>query len=165
MRLITALFLLVAVSAFACKGKKNASNDAPVNEAKQEQPEKAIALFYQRTACFGTCPIFKFSLFSDNTCLYEGENFVDRIGTFTGKGDRDELIKVIDAAERIGYRDFDDVYDNPMIMDIPSVLTQVNTDGKMKSCFDRYKGPAQLDLLYEAFDQLILTIEWQEVKQ
>jgi len=167
MRAPLIFLMLVALGFTSCKRKKMqiAEDTSTQTLATSENQSKPITLYYERTACFGTCPIFRFTVFNDNSCLYEGDNFVEMIGKFTGKADRDEVIKVVDMAERIGYINFKNEYDNPMIMDIPAIVTQVNTDGKKKSMIDRYQGPTTAHSLYEAFDELILSIKWKKTEQ
>jgi len=167
MRSTFILFLFVALGLASCKNKKKPIAEDSQNDKVEaaENQTKPITLYYERTACFGTCPIFRFTVYSDNSCLYEGDNFVEMVGKYTGKADRDEVIKVVDMAERIGFDKFQNEYDNPFIMDIPAVVTQVNTDGKKKSMLDRYQGPSTAHSLYEAFDELILSIEWKKTEQ
>ena len=40
--------------------------------------------FFQRTACYGTCPQYKISIYSDGLVMYDGVRFVDRIGCYSG---------------------------------------------------------------------------------
>jgi hypothetical protein len=163
---------LLLLALFACKGKKQNADSGNAESPKAtagttaaKPGAKDTALYYQRTACFGTCPIFRLTIFGDGRAEYYGENFTDLLGRYEARPHRDEIIKIIDMAERIGYRQFDDLYDEPLIMDLPSVITQVNTDGYRKGIFDRYNAPKQLRSLYEVFDEFIANTEWKPIKE
>ena len=59
--------------------RKSRSHDE-VNSTNHGITEVGI----ERTACFGTCPIYTFIIKSDGTFRYKGVEYVERKGEFTG---------------------------------------------------------------------------------
>src|SRR4051812_34085343 len=80
-----------------------------------------------RTACFGTCPIYKVTLRSDGTILYEGQRFVEKMGAYRGTAySFDRLARFI---LKENYFDLKDDY-SANVTDLPSAITSVVRDGK-----------------------------------
>ncbi|MFM1932297.1 MAG: hypothetical protein RL226_1600, partial [Bacteroidota bacterium] len=161
------LAFVVALVLFAgCKNRKNTAEAEPVapidetmeviTEQPQEEPVERMVLYYERTSCFGTCPSFTFAVSSSGAATYEGRNFVNRIGKYTGQIEYTQIYRIIRTSERYGYDTLQTSYDNPMVMDLPSVITEING----KRVENRYRGP-DLEALYSEFDTLIEQVNWQ----
>lgn len=119
-----------------------------------------ISYYYERTACFGQCPIFKFYVLKSGKAVYIGRNNVNRIGTYHTQLDSTSLQKIDKAAVSIGYFSFESVYDDPNKMDVPTKITIVpSKDGSCK-VVSRVKGPKSLETLYAAFDEVIESSQW-----
>lgn len=123
--------------------------------ATPEEPTEV--LYYERTVCFGRCPSFVFKAMSDGNCTYNGRNFVDRIGEYTGSIDPSEFEKIYAIAEELSFASLDDKYDNPMVTDLPATIVGV----KGKTVINRYQGP-DLKKLYTALDSLTEQIVWKK---
>jgi hypothetical protein len=112
----------------------------------------------ERGPCYGTCPIYKVSVFSDGTLKYEGIRFVKKTGAQTGKlkpGDLDQLVKAFRDAR---YFDLADAYDHADVTDHASVRTSFSDGGKTKSVhhyLGDHSAPAELAALELAFDQIV----------
>lgn len=154
---------LTLLAATACKNKSKMAEDLttptpPVLEVEEvidePQPVEQI-IYYNRSACFGTCPSFTFEVFSDGQATYHGRNFVDMIGSYKGKVDLEKTGDIYVLAQDIGYFQLDSVYDNKMVTDLPGTTTIIFG----KSVMNRYQGP-DLDQLYKALDALIEDTDW-----
>jgi len=130
--------------------------DSTPNEDAEIKP----FLTYSRSYCFGMCPVFNSKIFIDGTVEYEGINFVDNMGKFTGKLSQINLDSLKSKLLEISYFQLDSIYDNPNVMDIPSVITSANLDGKNQKVFDRWKAPKPLKTLYKMLDDIYTHIEW-----
>jgi len=123
-----------------------------------------IAYYYERTACYGQCPIFKFYVLKTGKAVYIGRNNVNRIGTYHTNLDNTSLQKIDKAAESIGYFSFDSIYDDPNKLDVPSKITVVPSTNGNKKVMNRVKGPKSLESLYAAFDEVIESAQWKLVE-
>lgn len=169
MRIILAVTSIVFL--FACKGKKESAESNSTNETQSEVQQEdprlmdSIWVTYERTPCFGTCPVFKFTMYRDGSAKYEGRNFTDLMGEYQGNYAANSIEKIFQQAEKIGYFQMESTYDNIMVTDLPACYTDIiGKDGKRKLVNNRYKGPAELQELYKILDEVILSIEWKRIE-
>lgn len=161
--LIIISLLLLAVS---CGNKRPAMHQSegtvepPAETTEAAEVQTGVWVFYERTACFGTCPVFRFTLNHDGTCTYEGVNFVDRIGLHGSTANDAQLAHIREALEAANYTDLHEVYDNPMITDLPAVITEVSG----QRVVNRIGGP-DLKMLYDALDVVIDEVKWTPIRQ
>lgn len=156
-------FLLIA----GCGGRKNtvpvAENATPeFTEESVVEKDNAAAepvIYYERTHCFGTCPVFRFIASSDGACAYEGINFVDRIGKHIGSVEPAKVQAIAALASSMNYFSLDTLYDDQYLMDLPAVITII--DGK--TVINRYQGP-DLKALYASLDALIEEVQWESTR-
>ena len=165
--------LLLAFVTLSCGKKQKLAAEQQAQafitryEAEKDSIEKSklgvrdTVLYYQRGACFGMCPIFNLVVYSDGQAVYEGKNFVDMIGFYQTKWDATVLQKILNQANAIGYFGLADVYDSKYVTDLPTTVTGIVHQGKLKTVHNRYKGPANLKTLYNEIDIAIANQKWQ----
>jgi hypothetical protein len=154
-------FALFALLFTSCGEKKGV---AETESALPTWQDGDIILTYERTPCFGRCPHFEFTVWGSGKCRYVGKNFVDRLGSFSGKIDVRELETIFSKAREIGYENFESVYDNRMVTDLPSVSTGIWLSDSLQTVRNRYKGPQEIQTIYPLFDQLVESIEWNKLE-
>lgn len=118
----------------------------------------------ERTACLGTCPNYKLSIYESGFAIYEGLNFVNKEGKYYAKMNDPELEKIRGMVNEIEYFKLSNKYDSP-ITDIPSTITIVNIDGKQKKIVNRYKGPKELERFENMLDEIADRFEWKKLEQ
>lgn len=162
--LLTAALL---VFFFSCKRKKEAVQVSETAIATIDSTSSSaikgdtLLYYFERTPCFGQCPIFKLSIYESGYSIYEGRNFVDRIGTYQSNGDLASLHKIKEVADSIQYFSFDSLYDNPNLMDFPSKIIIIKNQEEKKKVVARVKAPKSLEALYKAFDDYIDAQKWK----
>ena len=75
----------------------------------------------KRTPCFGKCPYYEFVIFSNGDVLYEGFNFVERIGKFKGEINIKKIAFIKEKLKEVEFFKFDSVYDAG-VSDLPSTI-------------------------------------------
>jgi acetamidase/formamidase len=125
----------------------------------------------ERTACFGTCPIYKLTIASDGSVTFQGQRFTKTTGTAKGKITADDFRQLVSEFEKINYFSLPDRYapGTPvcpqMITDLPSANTSIKLKGKMKSV-SHYHGCgdagalAKLTALERRIDEVAGTQKW-----
>jgi hypothetical protein len=121
-------------------------------------------VYYERTACFGFCPIFSCVIWNNGTTHFEGKNFVEKIGSFQTNIDSTALHLIEQTAQEIHYFSLKPLYDGP-IQDGPSIITQLKSKDQELRVINRYKGPKDLNKLYEVLDTIIAKAQWTSVHQ
>ena len=111
--------------------------------------EIELIISLQRTACFGSCPIYKIEIFSDGSGIYTGTRFVKNIGFTKFSLSEKQLNLILKQAEAIGFTNLKEDYSEP-ISDLPTTFIQIK-DKKIRN----YTGaPKMLKNLENLIDQL-----------
>ncbi len=134
MRLLPLILLLVISS---CGSSKKSSKP----EANKEKKELIIAL--ERTACYGTCPIYKIEVFSDGSAIYYGERFVDNLGKYTFNVSQETINYILKKAVEIRFFEMEDKY-TADITDLPKTIVFIKKDRQKKKIIDYYGAPKTL---------------------
>lgn len=100
---------ILALGAISCGSKKDAaavstsnssnSGSSTSNTAFKEIPQgdyktDSLLVTLEIGACFGNCPVEKFSIYIDGTFTYEGINNVNHMGDFVGTIKKDEVKEI-----------------------------------------------------------------------
>ena len=118
---------------------------------KTNTSEIELIISLQRTACFGTCPIYKIEVFSDGSGIYTGTRFVENIGITKFSFSETQLNLILTQAEAIGFTNMKEEYSEP-ISDLPTTFIQI----KDKRIRDYTGAPKKLKNLEKLIDQLYL---------
>lgn len=120
----------------------------------------------RRTGCYGTCPIYIGAIYSDGKAFYHGERFVDNLGYFEGQISMDQLNALIKLSYQNNYYDLAAEYptDGRFISDLPTKRIHINSGINKKTVVDRGNAPAELDVIEEALQTLLHSIDWKPIK-
>ena len=169
------LFAIILTSAsISCKSSKNVTETSSDNiEATEASTtvttEKEVTLIERtvfatihRGACYGSCPTYKMTIYSDRSVEYEGIRAVELIGKYTSTISQKEYDQFIETAEFIEYMNLEDVYDSP-ITDIPGTRTSIVIEGVRKEVYRRYQYPKRILRFEELFDNVMKSAKWEKV--
>ena len=169
------LFAIILASALiSCKSSKNAADASSdkieatdtsatgTPDAEEAQIERSVFTTIHRGACYGSCPTYKMTIYTDKSVEYEGIRAVDLIGKYTSTISQKEYDQFIETAEFIDYMNLDDVYDGP-ITDIPGTRTSIVLDGVRKEVYRRYQYPKRILKFEELFDNVMKSAKWEKV--
>ncbi len=138
-----------------------ANNGDP--ESSTPAIESEIVLTLERTACFGTCPIYTITIYDDGRVVYDGTEFVTVQGVQETMIDPAAVLELVDFMLATGYNDFDDAYTNRSITDMPSTITSLTVNGETKR-IDHYYGddsaPITLLQIENRIDMLANSAQW-----
>ena len=140
---------------------------APCNSGKKAtttaSDNSKLEIVYQRTACFGKCPIYTLTINgSTKTATFKGEQNTDKIGTFSKSMTDDELTQLVNAFESANFNSLNDDYLGT-ITDFPMVLITYSNKGKTKRIRDRSDAPAELHTLEKILNEFSDTTEgWKK---
>jgi len=109
--------------------------------------EKSLIIYLERTACFGTCPIYTIEIFNDGSGIYTGKRFVEKIGKIQFNVKKKDLENILKQAKKIGFNKFNDTYTEP-VTDLPTTFIQIK-DKKIK---DHSGSPKELRELENSID-------------
>lgn len=129
--------------------------------AAAQEPQVAVTL--ERTPCFGACPVYTVTIYTDGTVVYNGQRFVTVEGeqtTAIGSAAVEQLVAGFEAA---GYFGWEDEYTDMFVTDQSTVTTSVTRDGETKQIV-HYLGdntvPVTLPYLEAWIDMVASTAQW-----
>ena len=135
-----------------------AVSQMPLSQDKGQITEVTL----ERTACFGSCPIYKVTLRADGTISYNGKRFVELKGAYEGK-----VYGFDRLAELILARGYFNLKDNYTInaTDLPSTITSVVRGGKRKTITNYGDtGPVELWGIEMAIDGMLNGAKLEKTK-
>ena len=95
----------------------------------------------ERTACFGTCPVYKIEIFNNGNAIYNGKRFVEKKGMFNFKLSKKEIKNIFKMADKINFINLKNEYYKP-ISDLPTSYIKIkskkikNYSGAPKKLYD-----------------------------
>ncbi|MEM7162977.1 MAG: DUF6438 domain-containing protein [Bacteroidota bacterium] len=137
--------------------------ESPDSSEVIEEVTNTDSLFfaYERTPCFGRCPIFQLKVYQSGFAVYNGTNFVDYIGIYKYRFEQSTLNELKNALNSADFFAMQDVYDNEQVMDLPARIVEANFDGNKKKVMGRYNLPKEFKELTQTIDKIFENIEWK----
>jgi len=156
----------------SCKNQKDAAADMASNETvaqdtlvvvieKPVQPKDSLIISFEKTPCFGRCPVYKIKVFESGFAIYEGINFAEKMGTYSTVLSQSQIENIYQSAIEIGYFSLKAEYDNPLISDLPSTLSRINYGGKDHSIMARNGVPEKLKVFHDNLSVTLLEKDWK----
>jgi hypothetical protein len=125
-----------------------------------------VAVTLERGACFGTCPVYKVTIYTDGTVVFEGENYVNVEGQQTTMIEPEVVAQLVAGFEEAGYFEWENEYTEMNVTDLPTITTSVTRNGETKQ-ITRYAGdssaPVELPYLEAWIDLAAYTDQWTGV--
>ena len=113
----------------------------------------------ERTACFGTCPVYSVTIDAQGNVVYEGTSSVSVEGRQTDRIPASAVNALLATAERIGFYDLRDSYRAP-ITDLPTTFVTMTANGRTKRIEDYFSAPPGLKELERQIDEAARTARW-----
>lgn len=136
--------------------------------AQHTQPDE---ITLERTACYGTCPMYTLTITADGKVTFEGRRFTKVTGQATGRISKKAFRGLVAEFQKIGYFSLPDNYSpgTPQcpqrVTDMPAANTSLRLKGKIKGVA-HYHGCGtsgklqQLTELENKIDEVAGTQKW-----
>ncbi len=129
-----------------------------------------IEITLERTACFGTCPVYTVTISGDGTVSYDGRQFVGVTGTQRAHVDPAVVRALVDDFKAIGFFELRDAYrevENPdgtttSVTDLPTIRVSLRIGDRSKEVVDYFGAPKPLRDLERRIDAIAGTAKWVE---
>ncbi len=165
------LFITIIVAGFvSCKAPSSpqaqsgpASNDTLrlVTDEKPISPRDSLIISFEKTPCFGRCPVYKIKVFESGFAIYEGLNFAERLGIFSATLSKDKIEKVYELARKTDFFELDSLYNDPYVSDLPSTIIMLSQNGVKKRIVSRINAPEKLNIFVENTAVLLNENDWK----
>ena len=106
-----------------------------------------ILFSFEKTACFGFCPVYKFTLYANGVACYLGKNYVKKEGTLYGLFNENDWNVIKMKVDSIQYFKLASVYPietNQSIPDLAKTISYFKLNGKEKKIENSYSAPIEL---------------------
>ena len=128
------LLLIIALS--SCKAGNQVSRKAEVGKII-----KVVSI--RKTACFGTCPEYECTIYSNRSAVFKGKNYVPFKGQKEFVLTEDDFVDIKDRLETIGFFDLEDRYFKD-VSDLPTTYLYFNNYTQEKMIMNYYGAPEKL---------------------
>ncbi len=122
----------------------------------------------KRTSCFGVCPVYEFSVYSDGTIQWHGEQFVAQNGAAQASIDKRELDELVRAFSNANFFGFKNSYRTrdlgngafESISDLPTTFLTFRSAKQTKTVEDYAFAPEELRQLELSVERISNTHRW-----
>lgn len=121
----------------------------------------------ERTACFGSCPVYTLTVHSTGTVEFSGTNHCKATGPQTGRISAASFAKLVKKIGEIDFFALQDRYDgkNPdgtgsTVTDLPTRKTTVTRGEETKTVINYFRGPPGLTELELLIDEVANSGKW-----
>ena len=121
-----------------------------------------LVITMERTACHGTCPIYKLTIEGNGTVIYEGQDFVQVKGKQTANLSPAQIQNLVSAFEQAKFSTLPD-YTHEDTTDSPTVITSITLNGKTNTIHHYYgdnSAPQTLFDLESQIDEITNSKRW-----
>ena len=162
----------IFLMAFSCASKKNAKQTAQAENIEVSTKnhfhldDTSIIAEFATSYCFGKCPVYNLIIKADGEAIYKPEaHTVLEKGTYSAQVDSSTIREVFTIANDINFFDFDSVYTDPYIQDLPSTfITLFNKESNaLKSVEFVIKQPEGYKALNQALRKVVDSTNWEKV--
>lgn len=132
-----------------------------------------VTITLERTACFGTCPVYTVTIDAQGNVVYTGTRFVRLTGQKTGRAPVARVAAILKLAEKIRFFDLNDRYleirhpDGSMstVTDLPTTFVAITQAGRSKRIEDYVGAPEGLKDLERLIDDVAQTRQWVSINE
>lgn len=134
----------------------------PMPKAEQADPRTRILASIKKTPCFGQCPVFSATVWSDGKVEYVGEKWATRTGHFTATAKKNWLKTLLETAESSGYFAFSPYYPVQLmeIADLPTTFVFIESKGRFHQVENHFDAPLALLNFEKYFEEKLEELEW-----
>ena len=139
----------------------------PAQALQQPAIAQDAVITMERTACFGTCPVYRLTIQGNGQVTYEGIAFVATQGTKTIQLSSEQVQSLFHQAEQANFFQLKDTY-AVELTDLPGARTSITLNGHSKQIWhygsvgdpNLDNAPAALSNLEKAIDQTVNVSQW-----
>jgi hypothetical protein len=130
--------------------------------APSKAPPPNAVLQFERTPCFGGCPVYRVTVFKDGRVLFEGKRFVKTTGKATSHLSPEQLEVLAQMAKDAHFFE-EPNHERQDLTDQPSAILYIHWKDRVHQVI-HYGGdrtaPASLKDLEDKVDALLNTEQW-----
>jgi hypothetical protein len=124
---------------------------------------KEVVITLERTECFGTCPVYRLTVYGYGAVIYEGIRFSQVQGTMKTTISEEKIKHLVSEFQKLDYFSLRESYEERNVTDMPFAITSLTINGNKKTV-RHYHGdlstPKELTELEDKIDEIVNTNQW-----
>lgn len=116
------------------------------------QAQKIKQIVFERTPCYGTCPVYRITLNSDGSVVYNGLAHVSRLGVYRERLHAEDFVRLSSLVDKLGFFKLKDRYVYGATDMATQILTVVTDKGRKTVVEYGPSGPSELWALQTLVD-------------
>ena len=128
---------------------------------KEPATQDSLLIAFEKTPCFGRCPVYKIKVYGSGFATYEGLNFAERMGLYSTRFGEEEIRNIFNLAEAADYRGFQNEYDDRRVTDLPSTISVLVFQGERHRVKSRLGAPEHVKMFHENLAELLTGKDWE----
>jgi len=156
MSLLKYVTLVLLIS--SCQTSKNVSS---VNSGESNSYKVASL---KKTSCYGSCPVYEVTFYSNLEVEFVGEKNVDNVGKYTSRITQQQLKNIQDSFSKSNFFDFDEEYTSA-VSDLPTTFIYFSDGQKSMTVKDYTGAPENLKSLEKLLEDYVNTLKWEIVQE
>ncbi len=125
----------------------------------KEMPlDKTELIYYGKTSCYGSCPVYFVQFFSDGSIIYNGIKHVEKIGQIKSKVNTNQLFEMIHTLDQKQFFKLAESYplNGQHISELPNTIIRVNNREMIHTVNNNYDAP---NAFYEIENRILAFLE------
>lgn len=118
---------------------------------------------FQKTACYGKCPVYSLEIFENGLINFIGEKNIDKIGKYKKIISKKEIKELINSFVNINFFDFKDEYTSRKT-DLPTTYISFSYSGSYKKIRDYSDAPKELRKLEKLIENIVKSENWEKIE-
>ncbi|MFT6997064.1 MAG: hypothetical protein ACJAQ4_000809 [Cryomorphaceae bacterium] len=162
------LFFMVLFFGASCNLKKEVTTaeatvapDTVIVLIDAPSPKDSLAVHFEKTPCFGRCPVFKIKVYKSGFATYEGLNFAEKMGLYSYRFSEADLDKIYEMANAINYFDLESEYNDPRVTDLPATISEIQINDQTHTVNARMGVPQSLKDFHENLGIMLNERDWK----
>ena len=120
------------------------------------------SITYNRTACYGTCPIYQMSIGGNGKAVFVGERFTEKIGTWEKQLDKQTCRELFDLFSSVSWDSMSSEYP-AFVSDVPSTIFHYRHRSIDKEVVVTGEHPKIFDQLATRLNNIAVADGWTEI--
>ncbi len=125
---------------------------------------KNSTITYNRTGCYGTCPIYELTIDGKGNAVFVGERFTDKLGTWEKSLNKNTYQNLFKSFEEVRWGDLDAEYP-AYVSDVPSTVFQYKNKKLEKQVIVTGEHPVELDELSALLNAIVASEGWTNISK
>ncbi len=141
--------------------QKAEANQKPKDIVMMTAPYVVAAI--KTTPCYGKCPVYEATLYSDGKVTWFGKKFTERIGRFETKVSEEVVADVRSKIKEGGIFFLEDSYPSQrklFITDLPNTVISISNGAQPKVITDNHGAPKNLLIFEDYLKAFFEGIDW-----